>query len=262
MNLRQTISCLLIPTATLVVSASDPTAGVQPAIAQSASTVRVRIDFRTLYCKNTTGEAGKDEPYVKLLRAVPGSAAILQGIDGGSVAAGEYVWDGDHRKILWEGNLAPGQSAVFIVNVMEDDGSPPKWHEWLSGAACAAGIVDAAGSGRGDATTVLRCAGLGATIMRALNSDDELGQFTITVKNDNGAVKKTLHTAGARSQIGGYDEPALSDSGKTIRMRLGQGKDHPQRYQASLQVRQITNITADAGGDALTWTVSGRDDAR
>lgn len=262
LKLRNAVGCLLIPAAAVVVDTSDPVNGVRAASAQTSQNVYVRVDFRTLYCKNTTREAGKDEPYVKFLRAVPGGPATLQSIDGGSASAGEYVWDGDHRKILWEGKLAPGESALFIVNVMEDDGRPPKWQDWLAGASCAGGIVDAASALRADPETVLRCAGLAGTLIRALNKDDELGQFTLTLKNVNGVVKKTLHTAGKRSQVGGYGEPALSDSGKTIRMRLGQGTQNPQRYQASLQVRQITNIADDTGGTALTWTVTGRDDAR
>jgi hypothetical protein len=264
MKLASALTAAVISSAAFFANLPEPITGIQPASAQSAKNIRVRIDFRTLYCKNTTGdEPSKDEPYVKYLQAVPGSPSTLRSIAKTRVGAGDYVWDGDQRKVLWEGELKPGQAALFIVNVMEDDGSPPSWQDWVGNSVkCGAAAASAAATGGATAGTVLDCAGLAETIIRQLNGDDQLGQFTVTVKNDNGVLKKTLHTAGARSQIGGYGEPAVSDSGKTIRMRLGQGTSHPQRYQASLQIRQITDRAADASGDALTWTVTGRDDAK
>jgi hypothetical protein len=262
MTIRHTSALALVACSAFFLNVEQPTAGVQSASAQTPRAIRVRIDFRTLYSKNTTGdEGGADEPYVKYLKLVPGSAMGFGSIPSKDTKAGQYVWDGDNRKVLWEGNLQPGQAAAFIVNVMEDDGAPPDWQAWVSNTAKCGNAVAAAASGAG-APAIVGCAGLGLTIIRAINGDDEIGQFTVTVKNENGVLKKTLRTAGARSQIGGYNEPALSDSGKTIRLRLGQGTSNPQRYQASLQVRNITDILADEGGDALTWTVTGRDDAR
>ncbi|HEX2732195.1 MAG TPA: hypothetical protein VHM70_11330 [Polyangiaceae bacterium] len=246
-------------------ASGSPGTGVRGAHAQVSQRVRVRVDFRTLFCQTKTGDelGGNDEPYAKYVESVSGSTAKLRSIAKRSVKEGSYVWDGDSRQILWEGNLDPGQAAVFIVYVMEDDGSPPKWSDWLSNAgSCGGALVDAATNGPTGAT-VLGCVGVGGNLIRAVNGDDEIGQFTLTVKNENGVVKKALHTSGARSQIGAYgDTAASSESGKTIRMRLGQGKEHPQQYQASLQVRQIKDIIADVDGEALTWTVTGRDDAK
>jgi hypothetical protein len=259
------LSSLLVASGVFLMDASAPTSGVQVARAQTTKNVRVRVDFRTLYCKAKTGDeiAGHDEPYVKYIKVVPGKAPVLGSIGKRSVKAGQYVWDGDSRQILLEENLAPGEAAAVMVFVMEDDGKSPNWQQWIgSTASCGLSIYDAVSTGGAAAASVLSCVGLGGNLIRVANGDDEIGQFTITVKNDNGVVKKTLHTSGKRSQVGGYSDPALSESGKTIRMRLGQGTDNPQKYQASLQVRQITDIVTDEGGDALTWTVTGRDDAK
>lgn len=262
MPIKKAAALAVVSAAVFLADAPGPLQGLGVARAETPATVRVRIDFRTLYCKNTTGdEPGSDEVYVKTMKLVPGSPPGFSEIPKKKVDAGKYAWDGDNRKVLWEGNLAPGQSAAFIVNVMEDDGSPPNWKDWAeSGGTCAAASA-AVATGAG-ALALNQCATLGYNIVRALNGDDIVGQFTVTVKNENGTVKKSLSTSGPRSQIGGYSEPALSDSGKTIRMRLGQGKDHPQRYQASLQIRQITDIIKDEGGTALSWSVTGRDDAK
>jgi hypothetical protein len=262
MTFRNTRTLVLVSCGAFFLNVAEPTAGIQLASAQTPQNVRVRIDFRTLYCKNTTGdEPGADEPYVKYLKLLPGSAPTLGTFAPKGTNAGEYVWDGDNRRVIWEGVLAPGQAAAFIVNVMEDDGAPPDWQAWASNTAKCGGAVAAAASGAG-APAIVGCAGLALTIMRAINGDDEIGQFTVTVKNENGVVKKTLRTAGKKSQIGGYGDPALSDSGKTIRMRLGQGESNDQRYQASLQVRSIPDPNNEVSGDALTWTVTGRDDAK
>ena len=262
MRTRNAYALVLAAFGAFFMNVGEPTEGVRSAIAQTPQTLRVRIDFRTLYCKNTTGdEPASDEPYVKFLKLLPGSAPSLGTIPKNATAAGKYVWNGDSRKVLWEGNLRPGEAAAVIVNVMEDDGSPPDWQAWAGNSVKCGAAAASAATGAG-APAIVGCAGLAMTIIRALNGDDEIGQFTVTVKNENGVLKKTLRTSGPRSQIGGYGEPALSDSGKTIRMRLGQGTSNPQRYQASLQVRQITNITVDEGDDAMTWTVTDRDNAR
>ena len=161
-----------------------------PSVVTAQRTVHAGIWIETLWCGHTT-EAGEDEIY------------MLIGWKKSDGSTRSYRWPSDHGHIdmndsgpkqnrfginimLWEGDLADGESVAVYTAVMEEDGGlPGDVLERISQGIGAVGggnpITDIVGGVLGGLGEFLNLIGIRDT-------DDFPGSFAIQLKNEGGRL--------------------------------------------------------------------------